>query len=124
MLLIATIRSPRGPDSTSAKGSDLGATDFWVIKLKDESKKKKDKEPIEAFPNPTVGFTNVIINEPYEKGTASLYDLSGRELQSFEITETTIPIDLSGIPAGIYIVEIKTNKVKGSVKIIKGISKN
>lgn len=101
------------------KNSKIGGNDFWVVKLKDNNKPKIIKVPIEAFPNPTDKFTNVIINHEYNTGTATLYDISGRQLQNFSITENTVPIDLGNLPIGIYIVEIKTNKEKGSVKIIK-----
>jgi hypothetical protein len=106
------------------KITNYGSNDFWVVKLRDKNKPKKEKAPIEAFPNPTSQFTNVIITQDFEKGTASVYDLAGRQLQHFEINEKTIPIDLGRHPEGIYIVEIQTNKEKGSVKIIKSNNKN
>lgn len=106
------------------KKTNFGTNDFWVVKLRDDTKPKKTKQAIEAFPNPTTQFTNIIVNHEYDKGTATVYDLAGRQLQSFSITEQTIPVDLGTLPQGIYIVEIKTNKGKDSVKIIKGTSKN
>lgn len=110
--------------SSGDKLTNYGKNDFWVVKLKDKSKPKKDKAPIEAFPNPTSQFTNVIITQDFEKGTATVYDLAGRQLQHFDITDKTIPIDLGRQPEGIYIVEIQTNKEKASVKIIKSNIKN
>ncbi|MET0943980.1 MAG: T9SS type A sorting domain-containing protein, partial [Flavobacterium sp.] len=106
------------------KNSAIGGNDFWVVKLKDKTKPDKEKPIIEAFPNPTVQFTNVIVGYEFESGTATVYDLSGHQLQSFEIKDRTIPIDLAGLPIGIYIVEINTNKQKDSVKIIKSMNKN
>src|SRR5690606_22100731 len=32
--------------------SGVGRTDFWVVKLKDRDKKRKNAERVEAFPNP------------------------------------------------------------------------
>lgn len=109
---------------SGSKSNNYGNNDFWVVKLKDKNKPKVEKESFEAFPNPTAQFTNVIVNQDFEKGTASVYDLAGRQLQSFSISEKTIPIDLSGLPEGIYIVNIRTNKENGSVKIIKSRNKN
>ncbi|GEC77710.1 T9SS type A sorting domain-containing protein [Flavobacterium aquatile] len=106
------------------KKDNLGSNDFWVVKLKDENKLKEKKEAIEAFPNPTAQYTNVIVGYEFEKGTATVVDLAGRVLQTFEVNSRTIPIDLGDYPAGIYIVNIKTKKQSDGVKIIKRISKN
>lgn len=107
------------------KKSSVGKNDFWVVKLKDEDKPKEDKVSIEAFPNPTAQYTNVIVGYEYEKGTCSVFDLGGRQLQSFEIAkERTIPVDLGGLPEGIYVIEIRTNVQKDGVKVIKGVNKN
>jgi hypothetical protein len=104
------------------KKSAVGSQDFWIVKLKNEKKPKEDKPAIEAFPNPTAQYTNVIIGYDYEKGTCSVFDLGGRQLQSFDIAkERTIPVDLGGLPEGIYVVEIKTDVQKDGVKVIKGI---
>lgn len=99
--------------------SDSVTSDFWVVKLKDLKKPEAVKSTIEAFPNPAGSYTNVIIGFEYNTGTASLYDLAGRQLQSFAITSRTVPIDLSGLPEGIYIVNIDTNNGKEGIKVIK-----
>lgn len=114
---------PKKPASRDKK-DNLGSNDFWVVKLKDENKRKEKKEAIEAFPNPTAQYTNVIVGYEFEKGTATVVDLAGRVLQTFEVTSRTIPIDLGDYPPGIYIVNIKTKKQSDGVKIIKGITKN
>ena len=110
------------------KRDNYGSADFWVVKLKDESKPEKVKLKLEASPNPTYGFTNVIIGYDFDTGTATVVDLAGRQLQQFDITSATVPIDLTSVPEGIYIVNIKTyyqgRASSEGVKIIKGISKN
>ncbi|MCG2611790.1 T9SS type A sorting domain-containing protein [Flavobacterium sp. SM15] len=99
--------------------SSIGGGDFWVVKLKDKQKPEKPKAPIEAIPNPAQSFTNVIVGFDFNFGTATLYDLSGRQLQKVEIKEKTIPFDLSPYPEGVYIVEVRTNTETNSVKVIK-----
>ena len=99
--------------------SDSVTSDFWVVKLKDLKKPDTVKSTIEAFPNPASSYTNVIIGFDYTSGTANLYDLAGRLLQSFSITSRTVPIDLDGLPEGIYIVNIDTNNGKQGIKVIK-----
>ncbi|MEN9336827.1 MAG: hypothetical protein RLZZ500_1814 [Bacteroidota bacterium] len=109
--------------ATGDKTTTVGRNDFWVVKLKDEQKPEQPKLTIEASPNPTQGFTTVVIGYDFERGTATLVDLSGRVLQQFEINSRTVPVDLSGLPEGIYVINIKTNKQSDGVKIIKQTSK-
>ena len=104
--------------------SDSLTSDFWVVKLKDLKKPEAVKATIEAFPNPASSFTNIIIGFEYNTGTASLYDLAGRQLQRFPITSRTVPIDLSGLPEGIYIINIATNNGHEGIKVIKQEIKN
>lgn len=102
------------------KNTAIGGSDFWVVKLRDNEKKIEEKEKIEAIPNPAISFTNVIVTYDYQKGTATLFDLSGRSMQTIKLTgEKTIPVDLSNLPQGIYLIEIKTNVSTDGVKVIK-----
>lgn len=101
------------------KDKNFGSSDFWVVKLKDKMKPPKVKTMIEAYPNPTSGYTNVIIGFDFEKGTVTIADLAGHLLKQFEIDSRTVPVDLSDYPVGIYIVNVKTNKGSEGVKIMK-----
>jgi len=100
------------------KKMNYGGKDFWVVKLKDRDRPLTEKLKIEAIPNPVVSYTNLIVGFDFETGTARLYDIGGRELQKFAIDSRTIPVNLSGYPMGVYIVNIKTNKGEASVKVI------
>ena len=106
------------------KKESYGSNDFWVVKLKDKSKPGVPKVTIEAYPNPSLGMTNIIIGYDFDKGTATVVDIAGRQLQEFEITTRTVPVDLSSYPEGIYIVNIKANGHNDGIKVIKGINKN
>lgn len=101
------------------RNSGIGSNDFWVVKLKDKHKPDKDKKPVEAIPNPATDYTNIIIGYDFTKGTATVADMAGHILQQFEITGRTVPVDLQGLPDGIYIVNIKTDKQSDGVKVIK-----
>lgn len=115
-LLAGTSNGKVSRDKNTAKGGN----DFWVVKLKDKEKKEKGRINLEAVPNPTEYYSNVIVNFEYEKGTATLYDLSGRQIYATQINgERTVPVELTNLPSGIYIVEIKTDTKEGGVKIIK-----
>lgn len=101
------------------KTVNYGGKDFWVVKLKDRSRKLKEKTAIEAYPNPTISYTNVIIGFDFDLGSVAVYDLGGRKLQNWTIDSRTVSVNLSSYPSGIYIIQIKTNKGEESVKIIK-----
>lgn len=116
-------RSEKKLRSSRDKKINYGLSDFWIVKLKDKTKPEKVKVSIEAFPNPTQEFTNIVIGYDFVKGTATVVDLAGHVLQQFEIKNRIVPIDLSSYTEGIYIVNIKTNIQSDGVKIIKGISK-
>jgi hypothetical protein len=106
--------------SSRDKNTNIGRNDFWVVKLKDE-KKLDNPQVIEAIPNPAGDFTNVIVGYEYTKGQAIVYDLAGHELRRFPVSGRTIPVNLSGFPEGIYIVNVRTDKSVDSVKVIKGL---
>ena len=94
--------------------------DFWIVKLKDKEKKDKEKQKVEAIPNPALSYTNAIIGYEYKDGTVTLYDINGRSLQSVKVEgERTVPINLSGLPQGVYLIEVKTNVSTDGVKVIK-----
>lgn len=101
------------------RNTTRGSNDFWIAKIKDKQKKKQEKVAIEAFPNPTSQYSNVVIGYDYLQGNCNVFDLAGRRLQSFSITDQTIPVNLSSYPVGIYLVEISTNVQTNSVKLIK-----
>ena len=102
------------------KQSNIGGGDFWVVKLKDKEKANKEKYKVEAVPNPAISYTNVIVTYAYKNGTATLYDLNGRYIQSVELTgEKTIPMDLGNLPQGIYLIEVKTDVNTSGVKVLK-----
>lgn len=103
--------------------SGQGRNDFWVVKLKDKKKREEKRNPIEAYPNPTLHYTNVTVGYEFQKGTATVYDISGRQLQHFDITDRTVPVDLGGVPEGIYLIEIRTNVQNDTVKVVKAINK-
>ena len=113
-----------GIKATGDKSSGKGSNDFWVVKLKDKDKPKEPKKPVEAIPNPATDYTNVVVGYDYTKGTATVVDIAGHVLQSFPIKDRTIPIDLQGLPEGIYIVNIRTDVQNSGVKVIKQRNKN
>lgn len=109
-----------GGISKGKQSQNIGKEDFWIVKLLDEDKDEKGKRMIEAYPNPTNDYTNVLIGFEFDSGTATMYDIAGRQLQHFEIQSRTIPVSLSGLPVGVYLINIDTNKGSETIKILKG----
>jgi len=118
-LLAGTSKGAISRDRNTSKGGN----DFWVVKLKDKDKKKEKKKYIEAFPNPTGQFTNVIVGYDFEGGTGYVYDLAGRQLQTFAVKDRTVPVDLGSLPEGIYLITIKTEVQEDTVKVMKSLNK-
>lgn len=115
--------TPKKLPASRDKNTNFGSNDFWVVKLRDKDKPKEVVATIEAFPNPTTEYTNIIVGYDFKQGTATVVDLAGRQLQQFEITTRTIPVDLSGLPEGIYIINIKTDVQSDGVKVMKTVTK-
>lgn len=111
---------PRSGD----KAKSYGSYDLWIVKLLDKNKPKPEQPGIEAYPNPSAGYTNVLVGYEYETGTATVVDMAGRVLQRMEITGRTVPVDLSSYPEGIYVVNITTNVQSNGVKVMKKTVKN
>ena len=118
--LTPTLTKGAGEKNSGDRNTGIGGSDFWIVKLRDKEKKVEEKQKIEAIPNPAISYTNVIVTYEYQKGTATLFDLSGRSMQTIKLTgEKTIPVDLSNIPQGIYLIEVKTNVSTDGIKVIK-----
>ncbi|NMH26506.1 T9SS type A sorting domain-containing protein [Flavobacterium silvaticum] len=101
------------------KKNNFGNNDFWVVKLKDKDKKEKPRTNVEAIPNPARGYTNIIVSYEYHSGSATVYDLAGRQLQQFDLTgDTTVPVNFSNLPEGIYVVEVRTDVATDAVKVM------
>lgn len=104
---------------SSIKSEHFGNNDFWLIKIDSTSKEKNDFNFIEAFPNPTSSYVNVIIRNEYNSGTLFIYDISGRLIFSKSINKNTETVDLTKFPSGVYIINVATNNFTDSIKILK-----
>lgn len=105
--------------STKYKTSVQGRDDYWVVKLGPKNEVKEPEIKIEAFPNPTEGFTQIVINHEYKEGVVNVFDLNGRLLHTEALKYDMVAVDLSRYATGTYVVNIKTDVVNTSVKVIK-----
>ncbi|PKQ44833.1 S8 family serine peptidase [Confluentibacter flavum] len=76
-------------------------------------------EEILLFPNPSSGevYLKLPSEEPF--WTFSLYDILGRQVNTFPILDVTDPIDVSSLLDGLYIVKIESPKISKTFKLIK-----
>lgn len=104
----------KGPKSTTQ-----GGFDFWLVKLLDPDKPVKEKELVEAIPNPARDYTNVVVGFDFQEATLTVFDLAGRTITSYKIEDRTVPVSMGNLPEGIYIIEVRSKEHQGSVKVIK-----
>lgn len=101
------------------KTSTQGRDDYWVVKLGPKTDTKQPEIKIEAFPNPTEGFTQIVINHEYKEGVVNVFDLNGRLLHTEKLKHDMVAVNLGSYSTGTYVINIKTDVVNTSVKVIK-----
>lgn len=102
--------------------NNLGNNDanFYIVKLLDKDKPKPKKLPLEAIPNPTRAYTQIVLGNDYTTGTVLVSDYAGRILQRFTINgKRIIPINLENYADGTYIISVETDIDSNSAKVIK-----
>ncbi|MCG9880303.1 MAG: right-handed parallel beta-helix repeat-containing protein, partial [Bacteroidia bacterium] len=81
---------------------------------------------LSLFPNPyTEDFNAIVELDQAEVGDVLVYDLQGKimhqESKSFELGENNVYINtLAGLPAGVYVLEVKTANHKQVIRFVKG----
>ncbi len=120
LILAGTSNSGKSHDKTV---ESRGQTDFWIVKLTENSSNTEGIRPkdVEIYPNPTERFVNVIIHgELTGKEQIAVYDMTGKQLQQTRVKYSTTPIDLSGYQPGVYVFRITLPNGKlETIKILK-----
>ena len=74
----------------------------------------------EVFPNPVEGvFTITLESTPGLNATAGIYNVNGKMVLQQTLNSSTSTIDLSGYPAGMYLVRLIADGVSYEEKILK-----
>ena len=81
-------------------GNDNPATGIDVESL---------KEQIRIYPNPTYGESNIEMPVELDVMSASIYTISGAKIEDATISVMDGVINLSGKPAGVYMLQMTTN---------------
>lgn len=74
---------------------------------------------LSLYPNPSTGSLTIEIPKGVHKAIVSIVNFTGRELFRQEITGPGSYIDISFLPAGIYLVRISDDMITCAEKIIK-----
>lgn len=72
---------------------------------------------VKVYPNPTLDIIRVDASK--EIVSLSVVDLNGKQIQTKTFSSKTAALDLSGLPSGVYLLQIKTNQSIRIHKIIK-----
>ena len=72
-----------------------------------------------VFPNPTARVINLKLDEIFGNETYTIYNMQGAAVGNENIESTMSQIDVSGLPAGIYIVKVKNGEQILQQKFIK-----
>lgn len=71
-------------------------------------------DKISVYPNPALNHININNSEKYN--LIKFYDLTGREVKTQLLTKSVV--DISGLPSGMYVIELIGNATKDITKII------
>ncbi|GEM_PF-888925 len=99
---------------------DMGAYEYGATPI-------GTKEPVaswsgilyKCYPNPTTGLITIETPGNQIKGLLSIFNLSGQEILEKIISKQTTQLDISHLPAGIYILKVENDKTIQTVKLIK-----
>ncbi|WP_312557354.1 T9SS type A sorting domain-containing protein [Empedobacter brevis] len=106
--------------SHNKKSEGQGQQDFWIVKLGNkETLNNQDRKYIEAYPNPTSDYVNILINQEFKQANGAIYNLTGQLLQEFDIKYRTTPLNINNYPSGVYIIKLHIDQQQQDIKIIK-----
>ncbi len=79
-----------------------------------------NKGTLSVFPNPTIADLRVTYgNNNGEEYTISVMDISGKELIQANSKEAETSLDISGLPAGVYLLKASGDGFCGTTKFVK-----
>jgi hypothetical protein len=71
------------------------------------------------FPNPTHDQVNISFNTIYNDHIVSVINLYGKKIMSVQVNHGNLLVDLSSYPAGVYFVNVNSQKIFKTFKLIK-----
>lgn len=122
-LLLATPYSGRGGTGTEGTGLLIefvvtGSNE--VMARKAASQENNSNADLQVFPNPVANKFTLKLNRASEMTDLHLYNAKGQLVRSFR--ETGLPekqVDISDLPAGLYMLKVQGNGRSQTLKIVK-----
>jgi len=71
---------------------------------------------IQVFPNPARDRITVLLPPGSEGGVLELFSAVGQRLEVFDVEDVTVQIDLSGHPAGTYVLQLSSGSTVSRVR--------
>ncbi|SIS72207.1 Por secretion system C-terminal sorting domain-containing protein [Chryseobacterium ureilyticum] len=99
----------------------LGKENWKIVKLGDKQVNDLiEKYDIKIYPNPVTDYVYVEIGFDFNEANILLYDMSGKQLQSFKTKNNVYKINTQSLVQGAYLITIKTDNNKtANAKLIK-----
>lgn len=103
---------------------DMTGDEIWkILKLQDEQLSDlMIKYDIRIYPNPSEEYCFIELGFELEKNDEveiSLFDMSGRKVHTTKSKNTITKIDTNILPAGVYVVTVKSSKKTVNAKLVK-----
>ena len=122
-VLAGTSNSPKSNDKQT---NSQGQNDFWVLKIQDNENPVEDDIQtriqqgfVEAYPNPTNSFSNILIQKDFTTARADVYNLNGQLVMQQNLKYRTSAINLARFEVGVYIIKVTVDGETNELKIIK-----
>lgn len=80
---------------------------------------QKSKNNISVYPNPVEDYFTIKTHEPYDNLSIKIYNNIGQLIDQKNLKKDSAKVNISNYQAGVYSIEITTDKFKTTKKIIK-----
>ncbi len=98
-----------------------GERDWWIVKLKGPATgitQHPAENKISIYPNPTEGTFTINLSDLSANATIDFTDMCGKTVHSETINSKQAHLQLDA-PAGVYFVNVFTNKNRYATKLVK-----
>lgn len=92
-------------------------SDEATITVVDDSGVEENELQMKVYPNPTSGLVDVLVSS--QEGDWSLMDMNGRTLLEKGFSKNTFQLDLSDLPKGFYVLQIRSDAGVALERLIK-----
>ena len=111
---------PNGEHNEVLWRQEFGEAYLWLfVSFANSINEKQSAKPLIIFPNPAKEMLNCKNVSNNEIKSINIIDSSGRSLKGYSKMKS-FPLDISSLPAGYYIIKVKSNKELFIGRFVKG----